>query len=120
MYICNMKRERIIYKTPEYETFCNSLDDIIVKKINYLETILRRSTVVSGKVAKKLVNTDLYELRILLNNQYRVLFFTVDSEDLNQATELLFLCGFIKKSTKDYKKHVNKATKILEQWTDEK
>ncbi len=63
--------------------------------------------------------TDFYELRILLNNQYRVIFFTVDNEDLNQATELLFINAFIKKSTKDYNKQIKKALKLLEQWTEE-
>ncbi len=113
-----MKRDRVIYKTREYEDFCNGLDDFVINKINYLETIIRRGKMVSSKVAKKLVNTDLYELRILLNNQYRVLFFTIDSENLSEATEVLFLCGFLKKSTKDYKQQIKKANKILKQWTE--
>ncbi len=91
----------------------------MVKKITYLETIIRKEKIISSKIAKKLTNTDLYELRVVLNNQYRILFFTIDSEDLNQATELLFISGFIKKSTKDYQKEVKKALKILEQWTEE-
>ncbi len=113
-----MKRERIIYKTENYQKFCNTLENHVLRKIDYLETILRTEKIISSKVAKKLANTDLYELRILLNNQYRVLFFTVDNKDLNQANELLFISGFIKKSTKDYKKEINKALKILEKWKD--
>ncbi len=114
-----MKANRIIYRTVEYQQFYDSLEDDVMRKIAYLETIVIKEKVISSKIAKKLVNTDLYELRILLKNQYRILFFTIDSEDLNQATELLFINGFIKKSTKDYRKEVKRALKILEQWIEE-
>ncbi len=112
-----MKEVRVIYKTVEYQNFYDKLDDDdAIKKIAYLETIMRKEKIISSKIAKKLVGTDLYELRILLKNQYRVLFFTIDSEDLNQATMLLLLNGFIKKSTKDYPKQIKQAYKILAQW----
>ncbi len=114
-----MKEIRIIYKTPEYQDFYNKLDDNVVRKIAYLEAVVIKERIISSKVAKKLTNTDLYELRILLKNQYRVLFFTIDSEDLNQATKLLLINGFVKKSTKEYKKQIKKAIKILEQWTED-
>ncbi len=109
---------RIIYHTEEYLDFYNNADEAIKNKIAYLKEILISEKVIKSKYAKKLVDTDFYELRILLNNQYRVIFFTIDSEDLNQATELLFINAFVKKSTKDYKKQVKKALKILEQWTE--
>ncbi len=114
-----MKILRTIYKTSEYQKFRDKLEENIIRKIAYLETIVRTEKVISSKVAKKLVKTDLYELRVLLNNQYRIIFFTMDHEDLNQANELLFISGFQKKSTKDYKKQIKKALKILEQWTEE-
>lgn len=114
-----MEVDRVIYKTVEYQDFYSKLENNVVRKIDYLETIVRKEKIISKKVAKKLVNTDLYELRILLNNQYRILFFTIDNEYLNQATELLFISGFVKKSTKDYAKEIKKALKILDQWTEE-
>ncbi len=107
-----MKTTRIIYKTDEYQFFYDNLESRVVKKINYLE---RTEKIISSKIAKKLINTDLYELRVLLNDQYRILFFTLDSEDLNQFTELLFISGFIKKSTKDYKKQIKRNSKV--HWT---
>ncbi len=110
---------RIIYYTDEYLDFYNNADETIKNKIAYLKEILISEKVIKSKYAKKLVDTDFYELRILLNNQYRVIFFTIDSEDLNQATELLFINAFVKKSTKDYKKQVREVLKILEKWTEE-
>ncbi len=110
---------RVIYYTDEYLSFYNNADETIKNKIAYLKEILISEKVIKSKYAKKLVDTDFYELRILLNNQYRVIFFTIDSEDLNQSTELLFINAFVKKSTKDYQKQIRKAHKILEQWTEE-
>ncbi len=110
---------RVIYYTDEYLSFYNNVDETIKSKIAYLKEILISEKVIKSKYAKKLVDTDFYELRLLLNNQYRVIFFTIDSEDLNQATELLFINAFVKKSTKDYQKQIKKAHKILEQWTEE-
>lgn len=46
---------------------------------------------------KKLTNTDFYELRVSVDNEVRV----------------IFLNGFIKKSTKDYEKEIIKAINIL-------
>ncbi len=110
---------RIIYYTDEYLDFYTNANETIKNKIAYLEEILISEKIIKSKYAKKLVDTDFYELRILLNNQYRIIFFTIDSEDLNQATELLFINAFLKKANKDYKKQVKKALKILEQWTEE-
>ncbi len=114
-----MNRLRTIYYTEEYENFYKSADDNVKEKVEYLKDILISEKIIKSKYAKKLINTDFYELRVMLNNQYRVIFFTVDNEDLNQATEILFLNGFIKKSTKDYNKQIKKSQKILEQWTEE-
>lgn len=57
---------------------------------------------------------DFYELRISINNEYRVLLFSVDHENIMEATQVYFLNGFIKKSTKDYSKQISMAKKILE------
>ncbi len=110
---------RVIYYTDEYLNFYKNADETVKNKIEYLKDILITEKIIKSKYAKKLVDTDFYELRILLNNQYRVIFFTVDNEDLNQATELLFINAFIKKSTKDYNKQIKKALKLLEQWIEE-
>ena len=49
----------------------------------------------------------------LYRNEYRVILFTIDHENLIEATQILLLNGFIKKSTKDYKKEIDKALQIL-------
>ena len=38
---------------------------------------------------------------------------TIDHENIIQAEQILLLNGFIKKSTKDYKKEINKSVQIL-------
>lgn len=50
-----MQEKRVIYKTTEYVNFYNGLDDIVIKKIDYLETIIRSTKVISSKKAKKLL-----------------------------------------------------------------
>ena len=53
------------------------------------------------------------ELRISVSNEYRVIFFTIDHENFIEAEQILLLKGFMKKSTKDYKKEIQKAEQIL-------
>ena len=69
--------------------------------------------IINTKLVKKLVNSDFYELRISIGNQYRVILYTIDHENLIEAEQILLLNGFIKKSTKDYKKEIIKAEHIL-------
>lgn len=54
------------------------------------------------KFVKKLVGTDFFELRV-----------SVDNENINLATRIILLNGFVKKSTKDYEKEITKAINIL-------
>ena len=75
--------------------------------------VLAEIKVVNTKLVKKLVDTDFYELRISVDNEYRVILFTIDHENLIETEQILLLNGFIKKSTKDYKKEVEKARYIL-------
>lgn len=58
--------------------------------------------------------TDFYELRISVGNEYRAILFTIDHENIVQAEQILLLNGFMKKSTKDYKKEIQKAQHILD------
>ena len=46
-------------------------------------------------------------------NEYRVILFTIDHENFIEAEQVLLLNGFLKKSTKDYKKEIQKAQHIL-------
>lgn len=104
--------------TDEFLEFINQSESNVKTKINYLFEVIKTQAVINSKVAKKLVNTDFYEIRIQVNNEYRVIVFTLDHDNITQSKEILFLNGFIKKSTKDYDKQIKKATKILEQWSE--
>lgn len=111
---------RNIYYTDEFLEFLNNSDDNVRTKTNYVLDILINQSVINTKIAKKLVNTDLYEIRTQVNNEYRILCFTIDHDNITQAKEILFLNGFMKKSTKDYDKQIKQALKILERWTEQK
>lgn len=52
-------------------------------------------------------------MRISVDNEVRVILFAVDNDNINLATSIIFLNGFIKKSTKDYEKEIIKAINIL-------
>jgi|SRR3970282_239094 hypothetical protein len=104
--------------TDEFLEFINQSESNVKTKINYLFEVMKTQSVINSKVAKKLVNTDFYEIRIQVNNEYRVIVFTLDHDNITQSKEILFLNGFIKKSTKDYDKQIKKAAKILEQWKE--
>ncbi|MBQ8441813.1 MAG: type II toxin-antitoxin system RelE/ParE family toxin [Bacteroides sp.] len=73
----------------------------------------RNVTPIPTKFVKKLTNTDFYELRITAENEVRVILFTADNDNINLAKHVIFLNGFIKKSTKDYDKEITKAINIL-------
>lgn len=81
--------------------------------------IIAEIRVVNTKLIKKLVDTDFYELRISVGNEYRVILFTIDNENFIEAQHILLLNGFLKKSTKDYKKEIEKAKQILNTLSDE-
>lgn len=93
--------------------FYNSLPENVQNKVKYALNIIAEVKVVNTKLVKKLVETDFYELRISVGNEYRVILFTIDQESFVEAEQILLLNGFMKKSTKDYKKELQKAQRIL-------
>ena len=105
--------------TDEFLEFIEQSENNVKTKIEYILDVLINQNVINSKIAKKLTNTYLYEIRIQVNNEYRILCFTVDHENITQAKHILFLNAFLKKSTKDYDKQIKKAIKILEQWKDQ-
>lgn len=106
--------ERIIYKTPTYDSFYNSLNARAKKKVDYVFEHIRTEKNISAKFVKNLINTDFYEMRISVDNEYRVIIFTIDNENFINANEIVLLNGFIKKSTADYDKQIQIAQKIME------
>jgi len=106
-----MKRE--LSYTAEYLEFFESANKRTKDKLNYAIEILRSMDVISTKFVKKLVNTDFYELRVSVDNEVRVILFTVDNDNINSARQVILLNGFVKKSTGDYEREVERAITIL-------
>ena len=110
---------RNLIRSVEFDEFYSSLPANVQNKVQYAMNIIAEIRVVNTKLVKKLIDTDFYELRISVGNEYRVILFTIDHENFIEAKEILLLNGFIKKSTKDYKKEIEKAKHILNTLSDE-
>ena len=93
---------RNLLRSEEFDAFYESLDYKVKEKVDY-----------STKFVKRLEGTDFYEMRISVNNEYRVIIFTLDDENFIAAKNVLLLNGFTKKSTSDYKPQIKIAEKIL-------
>lgn len=105
---------RTIHVTDEFDSFYESLDLKVRKKVDYVLMYIRNSKLLKADVVKKLVNTEFYELRVEMGtNAYRVIIFSVNHDNIQEATEILLLNGFLKKSTKDYKKQIERAVRIM-------
>lgn len=106
-------------RSVEFDSFYFSLPERIQEKINYALNIIAEIRVVNKKIVKKLAGTDFYELRVSFANEYRIIIFTIDNDNFIEAQRILLLNGFVKKSTKDYKRELNKAIRILNNLNDE-
>lgn len=106
-----MKEIRVVYKTPQFEAFYASLPVKVQTKFKYVITTIYD---VSTKFVKHLENTDLYEMRVSVgNNEYRTILFAVDKSNIIESTKIVLLNGFLKKSTKEYRKQIELAQSIL-------
>ncbi len=108
----------IIY-SDEYWEHYNNCDARTQEKFDYLTEIIISVKVIPKRVATKLTNSKFYELRVSTANEHRTMLFAVDHLSLNEATKVVFLNSFVKKATKDYKKQVKKAEKILSEMIKE-
>jgi len=106
---------RTIYHTDEFDEFYLSLNEKVKSKFDECITILESIYVLNTKFIKKIVKSELYEMRVSAGaNEYRTMIFAVNHNNIIQATEIVLLNGFLKKSTKDYDKQIKQAIKILE------
>ena len=76
--------------------------------------------VVHSNFVKKLQSTHFYELRIKAGNEYRIVMFAIDHLNFSECDKVVCLNGFIKKSTKDYKKVLKQAELILNEYLQQK
>lgn len=104
-------REIII--TDECLDFIDNQDERVITKFFQLIEVIGEVKIVHTNFVKKLTSTQFYELRIKAGNEYRVIMFAIDHLNFIECTEAICLCGFHKKTNKDYKKAVKLAEKIL-------
>jgi len=105
---------RIIFRTPEFDAFYLSLPDKVKDKFEYVFQIIQNVYNISTKFVKHLETTDLYEMRVSVGtNEYRTILFAVDHGKVIESTRIILLNGFMKKSSKDYKKQIEIAQTIL-------
>lgn len=108
---------RILIQSEEYIAYYSNLPEKIRAKFDHAMNVLSSIDVPNTKFAKKLVNTDFYEMRVSVGpNEYRTIIFTIDNDNLINATQILLLNAFLKKSTKDYKKQIEIAETILKRF----
>lgn len=111
---------REIEITEECLNFIDKQNDRVSLKFFQLIEIIGEIKVVNSSFLKKLQSTQFYELRIKAGNEYRIIIFAIDHLNFSECTKAVCLCGFQKKGTKDYKKAIKQAEKILEEYLKEK
>lgn len=105
---------RTVYRTEEFMQFFSGLSDKVRLKMEWTINIVITERVIPTKYVKHLTGTDLYEMRVSVGtNEYRTVLFSIDHDNIIEATKVILLNGFLKKSTKDYDKEVAKAQRIL-------
>lgn len=110
----NPDKVRSLILTQEYVEYYNSLPDRIRGKFDYAMNILRSIDVPNTKFVKRLQDTDFYEMRVSVgSNEYRTILFTIDNDNIVNATQIILLNAFLKKSTKDYRRQIELAETIL-------
>ena len=120
-YLCDMNQQtdtvsnlRTIIRTPEFDEFFMNLSDRVKDKFLYVFQVIQSVYNISTKFVKHLEKTDLYEMRVSVgSNEYRTILFAVDHDNIIESTRIILLIGFLKKSSKDYKKQIEIARTIL-------
>jgi len=109
-----IKEIRSILYTDEFDLFYSELDERTKEKYKQGVDILKTVYVLSTKFVKKIVNTDLYEMKVSVGyNEYRTILFAIDHENIIQATNVILLNSFLKKDSKEYRKQIKRAINIL-------
>ena len=104
---------KLILSNQFYEYY-SSLQPQVQEKFDYVMQILINQTVISTKFAKRIQNTNLYEMRVSVGyNEYRTLLFTIDHDNIMSSKEIILLNAFLKKSNKEYKQQLKIAQTIL-------
>ena len=107
---------REILITKECLEFIDNQNERVSIKFFQLIEVIEEVKIVHSNFIKKLINTDFYELRIKAGNEIRVIIFAADHSNFSECTKAICLIGFRKKSTKDYKKAIKQAEKLLKNY----
>ncbi len=118
-YLYKQVDMRDVLITDECLNYINQSSLRIRRKFDYLLEILIEQQIVHSTFVEKIVDTDFYELKIKAENQIRIIMFTVDHQNINQAQKIILIYGFLKRENKDYKKAVEIAGKLLKKYLDE-
>jgi len=106
--------------TEECLEFIDTQSERVGLKFFQLIEVIGEIKVVNSSFVKKLESTQFYELRIKAGNEYRVVIFAIDHLNFALCTKAVCLCGFQKKGTKDYKKAIKQAEKVLTNYLKDK
>ena len=110
---------REIHITTECLEFIDGQNQRVIDKFFQLIEVIGEVKVVNTNFIKKLQSSKFYELRIKAGNEYRVVIFAIDHLNFNECQKAVCLCGFLKKSNKDYIKAIKLAERILEEYLNE-
>ena len=106
---------RQIISTQEFDDFYFKQPERVQRKFYYVINVMATVYNVSTKFVKHLKSSDLYEMMVSIgSNEYRTIIFSADNPNFIEATQIILLNGFLKKSEKDYKKHIDVANKIID------
>lgn len=106
--------------TEECLEFIDKQSERVSLKFFQLIEVIGEIKVINANFLKKLQSTAFYELRVKAGNEYRIVIFAIDHPNFTESTKAVCLWGFQKKATKDYKKAVKQAEKILEEYLKQK
>ncbi|MDF9830474.1 type II toxin-antitoxin system RelE/ParE family toxin [Parabacteroides sp. PF5-6] len=109
-------KERTVLLSKAFKEFFDGLGSQEQNNIEYVIDLIIDHKLIHTSFVKKLIDTEFYEMRVKIGyNEYRTIVFSVDHDNIIEATKVYLLNGFLKKSTKDYKKQINRSKTILEE-----
>jgi hypothetical protein len=109
---------REVYFTSFFMAFYEEQSQKVQEKFDFLIEILQTQPNIPQKYVKHISNSDgIYELRVSSQqNEYRVLFFFEEGSLIEGGKIVILGNGFIKKDNKDYKKAVEIAEEIKNEY----
>jgi phage-related protein len=109
---------RKLYFSDEFSNFFAALPSNVRKKYDYTMDAVECIYAVPEKFIKKLHGTDLYEMRVAVGtNAWRTVLFAMDHDNIIEATKIVLLNSFLKKSSSDYRKEIAAAEQMLKDMT---